>query len=167
MMLLFGAFVASLDGLLIGIGLKLMNRKMSIRNIGTLFLDNFIIYSILLSLYYLFEFQFVTKFISTLLYFLLAILSLRSQEESVSIPKGLSFIHCIALTLTHSIDGVCVSVGFVYHYPLWIIISLFSFMSVFLMVLGYLLGGRVPQVKKSNYVSALLFFLLALFNQFL
>lgn len=167
MMLLFGSFVASLDGLLIGISLKIMQRKISFQNIITLFLGNFFIYCILLSLYYFFAFQFVTKFISTLLYCMLAIFSLCNKEEQRNLTKNLSFIHCITLTFTHSIDGALVSIGFVYHYPLWIIILMFSFMAVFLMILGYLLGGRIKGIKKSNYVSALLFFALALSNQFL
>lgn len=168
MMLLFSSFVASLDGFLIGISLKFMKQDLTFRNISMLFFFNLILYSILLSLYSFFQFNFVTKFIATLFYLIFAFLAFRDKpEEEISIKRDLSLVSCIFLTLTHSIDGAFVSLSFVYEYPLWVIIFLFSFMAVLLMFMGYFFAGHIKHVKKSNYISALLFFLLAFFNQFL
>jgi len=168
MMLVFSSFVASIDGFLIGISLKFMKQNLTIRNLSILFLCNLVLYSLLLSLYSFFQFSFVTKFMATIFYLIFAFLAFREKpEEEISFTHDLSFVSCIFLTLTHSIDGAFVSLSFVYEYPLWMIIILFSFMAVLLMFLGYFFASQVKHIKKSNYVSGLLFFLLAIFNQFL
>lgn len=167
MMLFISSFVASLDGFVIGIGLRGLHFNISYKNFIVLFLENLFLYSTLLFFYSFFHFQFITNFVSTLLYLTLAFVSLKSKKEKNSMmPKTLNVFSCFFLTLTHSLDGSLVSLGFVYEYPLWIIICLFSFMAVLLIALGYFFSTSFQVSKKSNYVSAFLFFLLAIFNQF-
>ncbi len=167
MMLIFSAFVASLDGLLIGLSLRLSHQKLTYFNIFILFSGNIFLYSTLLSIYFLFHFQFVTKFISTIFYIFLAYNSF-SQKNKETLPETtcLNFSSCLFLTLVHSIDGALVSLGFVYEYPIFLIIFLFSFMAVLLMVIGNYGGSFFQNIKKSNYYGAFLFLLLAIFNQF-
>ena len=76
MFLLINSIVASLDGLIIGIGLRLSNVKVNKTNILTILIGNFLIYTLFLTLYYSFQFTFMTKTISTILYLFLAYRSL-------------------------------------------------------------------------------------------
>ncbi len=167
MMLLISSFVASLDGFIIGIGLKGNRIQLTYKEFFILFFENIILYSILLFLYSFLQFQFITNFISTLFYLILAFLSFRNKEEETTIfSKKLNLLSCFFLTLSHSMDGVLVSLGFVYEYPLGIIVFLFSFMAVLLIVLGYFFANTFSMPKKSNYISAFLFLLLAIWNHF-
>lgn len=168
MLLFLSSLVASFDGFLIGISLKCMNLKLSIQNICVLFISNFVIYSCVIFLYTFFQFQFVTQFVSTLLYLFFAFLAWKdndSFEEHTPIQE-LHLFPCILLALTHSFDGALVSLNFVYEYPCLLLIFLFSFMAVLLLVLGYLFANSFHHIKKSNYFSALFFVLLAIWNQF-
>lgn len=167
MMLLISSFVASLDGFIIGIGLKGNRIQLKWKEFIILFVENIFLYSFLLFLYSFFHFQFITPFISTLLYLVLAFFSFRNKEEDIPIvSKNLNVFSCFFLTLTHSLDGVLVSLGFVYEYPLFVIIILFSFMAIFLIGLGYFFAKSFPMSKKSNYISTVLFLFLAIWNQF-
>ncbi len=168
MLLLLSSFVASLDGLVLGFGLKSLKIKLSFSNIITLFFSNFFIYFIVLFLYTFFQLQFVTKPVSTFFYLLLALFAWKNKDdvdgENVSIELG--FFPCIMLSFTHSLDGTLISLGFVYQYSFLLIAILFSFMAVLLFVFGYLLAHKMEFIKKSNHFSGLLFLFLAILNQF-
>jgi len=166
-MLLLSSFVASLDGFLIGFSLKLSKTKVSWFDFLLIFFINILLYSFVLNLYLFWNFHFVTKFISTILYLILAYFSYHNQGEMIeSHHKKLSFWSCFLLALTHSLDGTLVSLGFVYAYAIWQIVLLFSFMSVFILGIGYYFAHLFPNPKKSHLISALLFLILAFLNQF-
>lgn len=165
MFLILNSIVASLDGLIIGIGLKLAKTKLTKRNIVTILFGNIFIYTLFLTLYYYFHLTFMTKTISTILYLLLACLSFKDDKNKTYANK-LTFLECTLLALTHSLDGTLVSLNFVYNYKLIHIISIFSFSSITLLLIGYYFASIIKHTEKSGTISALLFLLLAIFNQF-
>ncbi len=166
MFLLLNSIVASLDGLIIGIGLQLSKVKLSKTNILTIFLGNSLIYTFFLTIYYYFQFTFMTKTISTLLYLFLAYRSLKEKEEQRKYKKTLHFLECVLLTLSHSLDGTIISFNFVYTEPILKIVSYFSLASILILLIGYYFASIFKNNKKSNYISAILFLLLAIINQF-
>ncbi len=165
MFLLLNAITASLDGLIIGIGLRMSKTLLSKKDIVIIFIGNFLIYTFFLTLYYYFQLTFMTKTLTTLLYIFLGFNSLRN-EESIHFEKNkLTFLNCILITFTHSLDGTMVSLSFVYNYKILHIVSIFSLMSLIILLLGYYFAKIFTKSKK-NYVSVFLFWLLALINQF-
>lgn len=166
MFLLFTSFVASLDGFLIGMGLRLANISLTKKNILTIFIGNLLIYSFFLILYSFFHLSFMTKLFSTILYLLFAWKTFREKEKENSYQETLNFKECLLLTLTHSLDGTIVSLRFVYFYSLWKIIFIFSFSSLFLLLLGYFSARIFKNFKKGNYLATGLFLILAILNQF-
>lgn len=167
MFLFLNALVASMDGLLIGISLKLLKVKITKLNILYIIISNIIIYALFLLLYYHFNFTFYTKNIATFLYLVLSINAYRSNEEDLHYKNKLSNMQCFILGTTHSLDGVIVSLGFVYKYSISYIIFLFCFMSIFVMLLGFYFANYLKNIKKGNVISALLFVFLAIINYFL
>ena len=166
MFLLINSIVASLDGLIIGIGLRLSNVKVNKTNILTILIGNFLIYTLFLTLYYSFQFTFMTKTISTILYLFLAYRSLK-EETKKEYQEKLKFWECILLTLSHSLDGTLISLNFVYTEPMIKIVTYFSLSSLLILLIGYYFASVFKNNKKSNYWSAFLFLLLAIINQFL
>lgn len=165
MILFLSSLVASLDGFLIGFNLKISQVKMKRKDFCFFFCGNLILYSIVLYSYAFFQFTFFTSFVSACFYVILAYLSLFDHEEKFSIAqKHLTILTLFLLILSHSIDGTLISLGFVYEYSIWLLVFLFSFMSVFILFLGYSIGMLFPEIKYSNYVCALLFLLLAFGN---
>ncbi len=81
MFLFFNALVASMDGLIIGINLKLSKIKLSKLNGFIMFITNCLIYTFVLLLYKYFHFTFMTKNISTILYLLLAYMAFKENEN--------------------------------------------------------------------------------------
>lgn len=165
MFLLINSIVASLDGLIIGIGLRLSNVKVNKTNILTILIGNFLIYTLFLTLYYSFQFTFMTKTISTILYLFLAYRSLK-EETKKEYQEKLKFWECILLTLSHSLDGTLISLNFVYTEPMIKIVTYFSLSSLLILLIGYYFASVFKNNKKSNYWSAFLFLLLAIINQF-
>lgn len=168
MFVFLSAFGASLDGFIIGLSLKLSHQKFSKMNMITFLIGNFILYSLALVLYSTFHFHFVTRFISTLLYLLLALLTYHDRKEEIEnrFSQVLSFKRCLLLVFTHCIDGTLVSLNFVYEYSIPFLVFLFSMMSFFILLFGYYFAHLFPNPKKSNLFGALLFVLLAILNQF-
>lgn len=166
MFLLLNSIVASFDGFIIGIGLRLSHIKLTKTNIGTIFIGNFLIYFCFLFLYKHFEFTFMTKTITTCLYLILAFRSLQEEKTFELKEKTLGFMSCLLLTLTHSLDGTIVSLNFVYNYPLIYIALLFSVMSITILLIGYFFAKHF-KINKGSYISALLFFTLGIINLFL
>ncbi len=167
MFLFLNAIAASLDGLIIGIGLRLAHIKFLRRHMFIMWLGNFLIYALFLSLYYFFKLAFMTKTITTILYLVFAIHAWHSEESFVVKEKTLGLISCLLLTLTHSLDGTIVSLNFVYQYKIVHICCVFSSMSLLILLVGYYFAKLFKSKKKESYISASLFLLLALINQFL
>lgn len=166
MFLILNSIAASLDGLIIGIGLKLAKVKISKTNTFIILIINILIYTFFIIIYKYFNLSFMTKTISTLLYLLLAWHSLKEEKEN-DYQKKLTISECIILATTHSLDGTIISLNFVYNYPSTYIIFIFSFMSIFILLIGYYFANIFKNTKKSNCLSCLLFILLAILNYFL
>ena len=165
MFLFLNSIVASLDGLIIGISLQLAKVKITKTNVLTIAIGNILIYTFFLTLYYYFQFTFMTKTLATILYLFLAWRSYKEQEHK-NYKEKLSFIETILLTLSHSLDGTLISLNFVYAEPIIKIVISFSLTSLLILLIGYYFTKIFKNVKKSNYISAALFLLLALINQF-
>lgn len=163
MFLILNAIIASLDGLIIGISLKLSKIKLTIKNNLIFLLTNIFIYTLITLLYYNFEFKFMTTGVTTILYLILAWNAFKSNEEEIT-KNNLSILNTIAIGFSHSIDGSIVSLNFVYTYNLLYIITLFSFISLITLLIGYYFANNFKRFKKSNTISALLFILLAFLN---
>lgn len=166
MFILLNALVSSLDGLIIGISLKLSNTKLTFKNYLILFITNTLIYSTIITLYYAFHFKFMTTTITTILYLLLAINAYK-ENHNEEYSKILSIKQTIILAIVHSLDGSVVSLNFVYDYNIIFIILLFSISAILLLILGYLFAKNFKKIKKGNYISTFLFILLAILNLFL
>lgn len=164
MFLILNSIVASLDGLIIGVGLRLSHVSLSKKNIFILFWGSILIYSLFLFFYSVFHFSFMTKFISTCLYLFLAWRSFK--EEHKVYDKNLSFFECVLLTLTHSLDGTLISLNFVYVYTIPLIVCIFSLSSILVLLFGYYGTCLFKNIKNSHFISAILFLLLAIINQF-
>ncbi len=165
MFLLLNAIVASLDGWIIGIGLRLSNIRLSKKDMFIILIGNFLIYTFFLFLYYYFKFTFMTKTLTSVLYILLGLNSLRNEEICQFKQNKLSILNCILITLTHSLDGTMISLSFVYNYSILHISSIFCVMSLVILLFGYYFA-KILNHSKKNYIGAFLFFLLALINQF-
>ncbi len=165
MFLLLNAFIASLDGFIIGSILRFSNIKLSKTNFLAIFLGNAIIYTIALFIYIKFNMTFMTKTISTLLYLFLAFHSLKEEESTY---KGkLTLKDYFLLTLSHSLDGTLVSLNFAYSYNRYYIVFIFSTFAVLLLLLGYSFLKKIKNSNKNKYISFSLFLLLAIINYFL
>lgn len=164
MFLLFNAIVASMDGFVMGMGLRLARVKITKGNMIVFLLGNVIIYTFFLFLYRYLQLRIITKFGTTILYLVLSWYAFKNKEESY--PKSLEFKELMLLLLTHSIDGTAISLGFVYSYRLEAIVVSFSLLSVAVLILGYYSVNVFQGFKKTNYISSLLFVLLAIWNQF-
>lgn len=165
MFLLLNAIVASLDGLIIGIGLRMSYVQLSKKDMLIIFIGNLFIYTFFLTLYYFFKFTFMTQTLTTILYIILGLNSLRTEESYQFKQNKLSILNCLLITLTHSLDGTMVSLSFVYNYKILHIVLVFSVMSLSILLLGYFFA-KIFNTSKKNYISAFLFFLLAFLNQF-
>ena len=168
MLVFLSAFVASLDGFIIGLSLRLSNIKFSKRNGIFFLLGNIFIYSLAIFSYTYFHFQFVTTLVSTILYLILAYFTFMDSEEinTYENMQNLSFGKLILLILTHSLDGTLVSLSFVYDYSMLFLILLFSFMSISILLFGYYFGILFKFKKKNRYIGSILFILLAFLNKF-
>ncbi len=165
MFLFINSLVASLDGLIIGINLKLTKIKLTFFNLLTFLIFNTLIYFLVLKTYYLFNLSFISKNIATIIYLFLALNNLKSKEQQEYNQK-LNFFNTLILALSHSLDGSLISLNFIYQYSLITIISLFSFMAVFILLIGYYFANLFKHLKNGNFYSALLFIILAIFNYF-
>ncbi len=164
MFIILNSVIASLDGLIIGISLKLKKIKLETKNTLIFFIGNIIIYSIFISLYYFFDLKFMTKNITTILYLILAINTIKSKESNNF--NCLTIKNTIFLTLAHSLDGTIVSLSFIYNYNNIFIILLFSISSTIILILGYYFAKIFKHIKKEELISGLLFIILAILNQF-
>lgn len=167
MFLILNAIAASLDGLIIGIGLRLAHIKLSKGNMFLIWIGNFLIYALFLFLYYFFKLTFMTKTITTILYLILAIHAWRNEENFHMKEEKLGLLSCLILTLTHSLDGTIVSLSFVYQYHILYICCIFSIMSLLVLLIGYYFASLFKNKKKESYINTFLFLILALINQFL
>lgn len=163
MLLLLNAIVASLDGFIIGISLKLAKTKLTIINNIILFLTNLIIYAGIILLYVFLHFKFMTPFITTILYLYLAWNAYNNKENN-NFNTFLTIKQTVLIATTHSLDGSIISLNFVYNYNIILIISLFSFLAIFFLLLGYYFANLFKNIKHTNLINFMLFILLAILN---
>ena len=141
MFLLLNAFIASLDGFIIGSILRFSNIKLSKTNFLAIFLGN------------------------TLVYLFLAFHSLKEEEKNYE--GDLKLKDYFLLTLSHSLDGTLVSLNFAYSYNIYYIVFIFSTFAILLLYIGYTFFKRIKNSNKNKYISFSLFLLLAIINYFL
>ncbi len=165
MFLLLNAFIASLDGFIIGSILRFSNIKLSKTNFLAIFLGNTLVYTFSLFIYLKFNMTFMTKTISTLLYLFLAFHSLKEEEKNYE--GELKLKDYFLLTLSHSLDGTLVSLNFAYSYNIYYSVFIFSTFAILLLYIGYTFFKRIKNSNKNKYISFSLFLLLAIINYFL
>ena len=165
MFLLLNSIVASIDGFIIGISLKITKTKLSWKNNLTIFLTNFFIYFTIISCYYFFKFHFMTTYITTFFYLFLAWSSYHNKQNETYNHK-LSIKNSIFIATAHSLDGGVISLNFVYDYPLIIIILMFSFIAFALLLIGYYFANIFNSLKYTNVCCSGLFIILAIWNLF-
>ena len=164
--MLLNAFTSSLDGLIIGISLKLSNTKLNLTNYLIMFITNLLVYSTIITLYYEFHFKFMTTPITTILYLLLAINAFKTDINE-QYEQKLAIKQTIILAIVHSLDGSILSLNFIYSYNILFIILLFSVLAIFLLIVGYFFANNFKKIKKGNYINTFLFIVLAILNLFL
>ncbi len=162
--LLGNALVASLDGFIIGISLKLAKTKLTFTSYSIFFLTNLIIYYSIITLYYVFHLHFMTTFITTILYLVLAFNAYKEEEKNYD--QKLNFKKTLMLAAAHSIDGSIISLNFVYKYTSLTISLIFGITSLLLILIGYYFATVFKNFKNRNKWNAGLFILLALLNLF-
>lgn len=166
MFLILNAIVASLDGIIIGLSLRLANIKIQKHNIIIIFIGNLLIYTLFLFLYKTLNLTFMTKNISTILYLFLAWHSFHEQETVSFKENSLKILDCIVVTITHSLDGTIISLNFAYQYHILYTSIIFSIVSLLFLLIGYYFAKLFKSKKKQNGYSAVLFILLAIINHF-
>ena len=108
----------------------------------------------------------MSKTFTTILYLVLAYQAFKNKDEVNFNGKNLNLLNCLILTLTHSLDGAIISLNFVYSYNIMYISLIFSIMSLLTLLIGYYFAKYLKNLSKNNYISALLFIILAVINQY-
>ncbi len=156
-MLIVSAIITSMDSFLIGFSLK---KEDYIPNYIKIWILSYIILSSLLILFSLFNINLYHPFIKFIIFTLLGISCLKKQEEKTS--KVITEKHLFILLFANSIDGFIISTTFLERYSLLLICLLFSSISTLFLYLGYKLEFK----KKNTYISAIIYFLLAIWSLF-
>ncbi len=161
-MIFFHAFVASLDGFFMGMALRIRNISFSLFYRILFLFGNLFLYTFFLCSYQFFSLPFFTKPFSIGCYLFLFFFSLRSSTD---IPMmEMKFFPFLTVLLSHVLDGGIISLQFVYSYPIWFLVFLFSFFSYRLFFFGFSFGKYLPFIQKSNYLVAFFFFLLLILH---
>lgn len=163
MFILLNAIIASLDGLIMGIGLKLKNIKLNFKHIFIILFINIFIYGLFINIYYYFHLSFMNKNIVTCLYLFLAFNLITTKNNDKDF-KTLTVKNTCLLALTHSLDGSIISLGFVYKYPNMLIVFIFSLFSISILLLGFYFANIFKNIKNKEFISSSLFILLAILN---
>ena len=156
-MLIISAIITSMDSFLIGFSLK---KDDYIPNYLKIWFISYIILSILLILFSLFRINIYHPFIKFTIFTLLGISCLKKQDETLS--TEITEKHLFMLLFANSIDGFIIAATFLEKYSLLIICFLFSSISTLFLYLGY----KLEYKKKNTYISALVYFLLAIWSLF-
>lgn len=162
MFLLFSAISASLDSLIIGINFKLNNIKIKKRHFFWIFSLTFITLFLLHSILYLFSISFTYPWLTPVIYIFFGILALFHKETSTSKTQPiLSKKEICLLVLSHTSDGFVLSLTFLTQYSYPFLCFVFAFVGILFTIIGY---NITKKFKNSELISAILFFLLAIWS---
>lgn len=159
-MLFFAAILTSIDCLIIGLSLKIEQKKLSMDKLLCLPLFLFILYDAFLFLFSKITWPFHDLKIQFHLFLLLAILD---YKENNNIYQNISLRKLFLLFFTNSLDGLLVASTFLgQKHP-----SYLSFIFTSITFLFFMMGFKTPlKLKKKKYTISILFLLLAFLSLF-
>lgn len=159
-MLFLAAILTSIDCFIIGLSLKIEQKKLSMDKLLCLLLFLFILYDAFLFLFSKITWPFHDLKIQFHLFLLLAILA---YKENNTICQNISFKKLFLLFFTNSLDGLLVASTFLgQENPLYL-----SFIFTSITFLFFIIGFKTPlKLKKKKYTISILFLLLAFLSLF-
>lgn len=159
-MLFLAAILTSIDCFIIGLSLKIEQKKLSMDKLLCLLLFLFILYAVFLFLFSKITWPFHDLKIQFHLFLLLAILA---YKENNTICQNISFKKLFLLFFTNSLDGLLVASTFLgQENPLYL-----SFIFTSITFLFFIIGFKTPlKLKKKKYTISILFLLLAFLSLF-
>lgn len=165
MLLLFSAISSSIDSLIIGINMKLAKTKIKKKDFIVIFSLTFLILLIYHFLFSLFHINLGNKWISVLIYIILGIIALfhKEEKEVKHLSSNLKAKELFLLVLSHCTDGFIISITFLNQYSFPFLCFIFAFSGILFTFIGYKLAR---DFKNSNLISAIIFFLLAIWSIF-
>ena len=159
-MLFLAAILPSIDCFIIGLALKIEQKKLNIGKLLCLVLFLFILYTVFLFLFSKIALPFPDLKIQFHLFLILAILSCK---ENNNIYQNISLKKLFLLFFTNSLDGLLVASTFLgQEKPLYL-----SFIFTSITFLFFIIGFKTPlKLKKKKYTISILFLLLAFLSLF-
>ena len=159
-MLFLAAILTSIDCFIIGLALKIEQKKLNIGKLLCLVLFLFILYTVFLFLFSKIAWPFPDLKIQFHLFLLLAILACK---ENNNIYQNISLRKLFLLFFTNSLDGLLVASTFLgQDNPLYL-----SFIFTSITFLFFIIGFKTPlKLKKKKYTISILFLLLAFLSLF-
>lgn len=159
-MLFLAAILTSIDCFIIGLALKIEQKKLNISKLLCLVLFLFILYTVFLFLFSKIVWPFPDLKIQFHLFLLLAILACK---ENNNIYQNISLKKLFLLFFTNSLDGLLVASTFLgQEKPLYL-----SFIFTSITFLFFIIGFKTPlKLKKKKYTISILFLLLAFLSLF-
>ncbi len=161
-MLFLSAIATSMDSFIMGISFKISKTKLTLKNIVELSLGSFLTITFFHITMQIFHISVANKFTKFLLFLILGIFSLK-KEEKKKYQKKLTPKEILLIILSNSIDGFLVSLTFTTQYSITLLSFIYAITGIFLL----LLGNKTPiSWKKRDYISTVLFFVLAITSLF-
>lgn len=159
-MLFLAAILTSIDCFIIGLSLKIEQKKLSMDKLLCLLLFLFILYDAFLFLFSKIAWPFHDLKIQFHLFLLLAILA---YKENNTICQNISFKKLFLLFFTNSLDGLLVASTFLnQENPLYL-----SFIFTSITFIFFMIGFKTPlKLKKKKYTISIFFLLLAFLSLF-
>ena len=159
-MLFLAAILTSIDCFIIGLALKIEQKKLNIGKLLCLVLFLFILYTVFLFLFSKIALPFPDLKIQFHLFLILAILACK---ENNNIYQNISLKKLFLLFFTNSLDGLLVASTFLWQEkPLYL-----SFIFTSITFLFFIIGFKTPlKLKKKKYTISILFLLLAFLSLF-
>lgn len=159
-MLFLAAILTSIDCFIIGLSLKIEQKRLSMDKLLCLLLFLFILYDAFLFLFSKITWPFHDLKIQFHLFLLLAILA---YKENNTICQNISFKKLFLLFFTNSLDGLLVASTFLgQENPLYL-----SFIFTSITFIFFMIGFKTPlKLKKKKYTISILFLLLAFLSLF-
>ena len=159
-MLFFAAILTSIDCFIIGLSLKIEQKKLSMDKLLCLPLFLFILYDAFLFLFSKITWPFHDLKIQFHLFLLLAILA---YKENNNIYQNISLRKLFLLFFTNSLDGLLVASTFLgQKHPFYL-----SFIFTSITFLFFMIGFKTPlKLKKKKYTISIIFLLLAFLSLF-
>lgn len=160
MFLLLSALSTSLDGFVIGVNFHLNQLKITISKFLLFFFINFILLLFVLSFSSFLPNFLFSNYTKVVLFSILGI-SCLFQKDDPLIQKKISKKEEILTIISHSIDSVIVSITFLNIYNIFFISFIYAFLGATLILVGYLFSKLLKWKNYNKFISAGLFFLLA------